>query len=78
MRPYHNKVCFWIMKCSQFTWTTHPVHSVIVFVLRITFGTLTRVKHLSLPYSQEVTGLMIIMMIINMTCTVHGNDSNRK
>lgn len=26
----------------------HPVHSVVVFVLRITFGTSTRVKRLSL------------------------------
>lgn len=30
MCPYHNKVCFWLMKFSQFTFTMHSIHSVIV------------------------------------------------
>lgn len=39
MCPYHTKVCFWIMNCNQITFTMHSIHGVIVFVLRITFGT---------------------------------------
>lgn len=58
MCPYHNnKVCFRIMKFSQFTLTMHPVHSVIAFVLRITFGTSTGVTFLSLPYNRKLIGL---------------------
>lgn len=79
MCPYHNKVCFWLMNFfySQFTFTMHLIHSVIVFVLRITFGTLTWVKHISLPYTQRGYWFMLTI-ITSMTCTVHCNDSNIK